>query len=281
MKPEDPVRFASDSEGASEVGTGDAVVEIDVCELGEDRGFATAEAESRIEESSVESPTVRAEPLRACGFEAGDGSDYDSDYIDELQEAAAGLAKLMRSSPLPRRSEPVVFAPDIDASEAPHDERSEEAIIVEDTGDFDGGTVGGTVGVTACDRIVSTEIAVCGDASGACEEEGVEAGAADPCEEGSSQAAPNCLAADTKTTEESVADADREATLGAEVTLTLEQVLGESVCEELQRIDSGLEALEDLVLEIEGHLASWAVDDLGGGLVEEGFANEPYVGVAA
>ena len=35
----------------------------------------------------------------------------ESDYIDELQEAAAGLAMLMRSSPV-SRAQPVVFAPD-------------------------------------------------------------------------------------------------------------------------------------------------------------------------
>lgn len=35
----------------------------------------------------------------------------DRDYLDDLQEAAAGLAKLMRSSPV-ARVEPVVFAPE-------------------------------------------------------------------------------------------------------------------------------------------------------------------------
>lgn len=35
----------------------------------------------------------------------------ESDYIDELQEAAAGLAALMRSSPV-SRAQPVVFAPE-------------------------------------------------------------------------------------------------------------------------------------------------------------------------
>ncbi|MEM6278078.1 MAG: hypothetical protein AAF733_01265 [Verrucomicrobiota bacterium] len=39
-----------------------------------------------------------------------DGS--DERYLDDLQEAAAGLAMLMRSSPTRNRSEPVVFQPD-------------------------------------------------------------------------------------------------------------------------------------------------------------------------
>ena len=36
----------------------------------------------------------------------------DEKYLDELQEAAAGLAMLMRSSPGSKRAEPVVFAPE-------------------------------------------------------------------------------------------------------------------------------------------------------------------------
>lgn len=44
----------------------------------------------------------------------------ERDYLDELQEAAAGLARLMRSSPV-TRSEPVIYAPEeeVEVEEAP------------------------------------------------------------------------------------------------------------------------------------------------------------------
>jgi hypothetical protein len=53
-------------------------------------------------------PTLRLErPFVAATTEPS----RDRDYMDDLQEAAAGLAKLMRSSPV-ARVEPVVFAPE-------------------------------------------------------------------------------------------------------------------------------------------------------------------------
>ncbi|MBL9155955.1 MAG: hypothetical protein JNJ70_00690 [Verrucomicrobiales bacterium] len=51
----------------------------------------------------------------------------DRDYLDDLQEAAAGLAKLMRSSPV-ARVEPVVFAPEESPAEIAEVTGFEEAL---------------------------------------------------------------------------------------------------------------------------------------------------------
>jgi hypothetical protein len=69
-------------------------------------------------------PTLRLErPFAAATTEPS----RDRDYMDDLQEAAAGLAKLMRSSPV-ARVEPVVFAPE----EAVAEEVVAEEVVAEE-----------------------------------------------------------------------------------------------------------------------------------------------------
>tara|TARA_R110002096_G_scaffold10868_11_gene41047 strand:- start:2834 stop:3523 length:690 start_codon:yes stop_codon:yes gene_type:complete len=83
-------------------------------------------AESRdtpIEEDPV-TVELKAEPS-AEENSIGD----DEEYLDELQEAAAGLAVLMRSSPVANRANPVVFAPD---SESAQEEACAEAVETEE-----------------------------------------------------------------------------------------------------------------------------------------------------
>jgi len=192
-------------------------------------------------EAMSEIPVVRAEPLRQREVEPDSKPDPESDYMDELQEAAAGLAKLMRSSPLPRRSEPVVFAPSEETVEDLLEEPIEESIAE-----------------TLEEPVAETP------------EEAIEfEDTWEPATEAADEAPP------------SAEGLSCDAANGAGKGETLEQLLGGTVREELQRIDSGLDALEDLVLEIEGSLSNWATDGLGVGTVEEDFAVESYVGVAA
>jgi len=59
------------------------------------------------------------------------------EYLDELQEAAAGLAMLMRSSPVSEARDPVVFAPDAEGDESstapiPTGEESTEEPVIEE-----------------------------------------------------------------------------------------------------------------------------------------------------
>jgi hypothetical protein len=61
--------------------------------------FSTPEAKPVLRLERTTAPAAATEPSRG------------RDYMDDLQEAAAGLAKLMRSSPV-ARVEPVVFAPE-------------------------------------------------------------------------------------------------------------------------------------------------------------------------
>jgi hypothetical protein len=106
--------------------------------------------------------------------------------MDDLQEAAAGLAKLMRSSPV-ARVEPVVFAP-------------------------------GEV-------------------------------VAEPVEE--------TPAAEIQEVEESVA-AEIQQEVEAPRILSLRDLLGDTVADQFDRIDEGLDALESLVIGIESSLSALA-----------------------
>lgn len=93
-----PSGFADWSPVESESGTTEAAFVIP-----EPDGTPEAEPVLKLDRSSVETRN-----------DAAEARSFERDYIDELQEAAAGLAKLMRSSPVVR-PEPVVFAPGADA----------------------------------------------------------------------------------------------------------------------------------------------------------------------
>lgn len=56
----------------------------------------------------------------------------DEKYLDELQEAAAGLAMLMRSSPAQNKTDPVVFAPEAsEEMEEPAEAQPESSVAAE------------------------------------------------------------------------------------------------------------------------------------------------------
>lgn len=144
----------------------------------------------------------------------------DRDYIDELQEAAAGLAKLMRSSPAPRR-EPVVFAPEPPAIEAIEEEAAAVADLAEAVEpEAHPQPSAESAGIAAEEAFVPMEqllaepvVAVEGDLFAAA----VEASA--PC------------------------------------VLSVRERLGDGVGDQFDRIDAGLDLLEDLVNGIAGSLA--------------------------
>lgn len=85
------------------------------------------------EEAAQETPEER-EPLLRLDRHVMPAEDKSSArdrvYLDELQEAAAGLAKLMRSSPV-ARTEPVVFAPVL-AEEEIEESRAVEPPVVDE-----------------------------------------------------------------------------------------------------------------------------------------------------
>ncbi len=100
------------------------------------------EVEKKVAE--VEEPPTRVAMLhhdhRAASVESlekDEDLERKGEYLDELQEAAAGLAMLMRSSPVSEARDPVVFAPDAEgdtSSNAPiptGEESTEEPVIEE------------------------------------------------------------------------------------------------------------------------------------------------------
>ena len=73
------------------------------------------------ESPDISDEVLKLEPMSDPGASAedkGKGESFAGNYIDELQEAAAGLAALMRSSPV-SRSAPVIFAPEESQDEVP------------------------------------------------------------------------------------------------------------------------------------------------------------------
>lgn len=129
------------------------------------------------------------------------------EYLDELQEAAAGLAMLMRSSPVSEKRNPVIFAPDeeIDAEVEADDEPTAPVPVVESVADE-----------AEVEEIVA-EVPV------------VE---------------PEPI--------------DEIAPVGESRII---QLLGEEVSEQMDRIDSGLDELEELVNGIESSLAALTLPD--------------------
>ncbi len=136
----------------------------------------------------------------------------EKDYLDELQEAAAGLAKLMRSSPV-TRSEPVLFAPEEAITET---EAADPVEIVEEV------------------PLPEVELAVTV----------VE-----------SEAIVTVLEATERPEQEEISAPEQ---VESPVPLSREQVLGEVTLGQLEKIDSALESLEDLVFSITAGLRELA-----------------------
>jgi len=251
-------------------------------------------------------PTLRLErPFVAATTEPS----RDRDYMDDLQEAAAGLAKLMRSSPVVR-VEPVVFAPEEAAPEeaAPEEAVAEEVaeVPVADISEeetfvalFEEPVIEAEVLPVALDEPVVSEeepaseeaVIVAGDLAlqiviegapleGAAEiEEIVETAAAlseFPTQE---VVAERPVTEDPFLVEEPVA-AEIPQEIESPRILSLRELLGETVADQFDRIDEGLDALESLVTGIESSLRELA-DIERGELDRESLEEEDAVAAAA
>lgn len=205
-------RFASRSREKSlhhPPGEIDAVPEITapVAEVSEPVPDDTIPAESPVELPAA--PEISAKRIAA-----GEEATEDGEYLDELQEAAAGLAMLMRSSPVVDRTEPVVFAPEAEA------EVEAEAVAEEAEG------------------AIESEVGVSREGENRWECPNAEAAIA--------EAAPE----EPEEEVEPVVEEDKIAI-----------VLGEEIRAQFGEIDSGLDALEDLVASIETQLDDLHLDD--------------------
>lgn len=265
------------------VAVGEGIVETGLGELGLTDASDAADA---IDTDAVEAtgftgsldevpqpPVVRADLIRA----AEPAASPESSYMDELQEAAAGLAKLMRSSPLTTRAEPVVFAPEGETSETEVEEVPcglVDDAVLEATPNLEEirvseSEVTGAIPVESKALLIHDSETV---------EERVEDSVESLTETGGSAAIPSFDG--TSIAEEEGADEPTPSLVGVgecdpPSRLTL---LGEAVCEELDRIDAGLNSLEELVAGMESSLAVWAEEDQEG---EVAFGSEDLVGVAA
>ena len=247
-------------------------------------------------------PTLRLErPFAAATTEPS----RDRDYMDDLQEAAAGLAKLMRSSPV-ARVEPVVFAPEeavaeeVVAEEAVAEEvvanileeetfvaLVEEPVIEAEVLPvaFDEPVVSGKEPVSEEAEIVAGDLALQVVIEGATLkvaaeiEEIVEPAAAIsefPPQEVLSE---RLVTEDPVLVEEPVA-AEIPQEIEAPRILSLRELLGETVADQFDRIDEGLDALESLVVGIESSLRELA-DIERGELDRESLEEEDAVAAAA
>ena len=266
-------------------------------------------------------PTLRLErPFVAATTEPS----RDRDYMDDLQEAAAGLAKLMRSSPVVR-VEPVVFAPEEAAPEeaAPEEAVAEDAVaedavaeeaVAEEVAEVPVADISEeetfvslveepvieaeVLPVALDEPVVSEEepaseeaVIVDGDLALQIVIEGAPLEVAAEIEEIVETAAALSefptqeVVAERPVTEDPVLV---EEPLAAEIPqeieapriLSLRELLGETVADQFDRIDEGLDALESLVTGIESSLRELA-DIERGELDREPLEEEDAVAAAA
>lgn len=201
----------------------------------------------------------------------------ESEYFDELQEAAAGLAMLMRSSPV-GRTEPVIFAP-----EEMETEESVAKVVVEETApvaEIQGiaelsqpdvnselSTLYGEGVTDVAEESVPEESIVVVDSVNEVSE-AVEAVTMIEPEFGDivvteTETEDVAVAeAETETEEVAVTEAETqtevdefEVSLPVEVrVLTMRDILGDQVSDRLDQIDEELDGLESLVRNIESSL---------------------------
>jgi hypothetical protein len=200
----------------------------------------------------------RLEPADDLPAARDEKATQDSRYFDELQEAAAGLAMLMRSSPV-GRSEPVVFAPETETEEPEvfSGENVEIAVdeVVETSVDAVIETsVDELVEIT--EEVAATEIF---EEAIAQEDSALEEEALAPLESELGEIEEDEVSVAEIVVEDEVVQVIVEETVIAEETaeipvLSREELLGEQVCEKLDRLDEDLNALEALVFTIESSL---------------------------
>lgn len=199
---------------------------------------------------------VLAEPVLRVGQNVSESKASavdrrERDYIDELQEAAAGLAMLMRSSPV-SRPQPVVFAPEETSSHAalpeevpaaPSGEDQDEVIAIEEAS---------AIVLVEEDEMPVLEVAelVAGEAESV-ESNGLVAEGVEVVIVSVEEEAPLVIESDLIVEEELASAFSSQSSLEPR---SLGEILGEAVLEQLGRIDEDLDALESLVLGIESSL---------------------------
>lgn len=162
----------------------------------------------------------------------------EEEYLDELQEAAAGLAMLMRSSPVQDRTAPVVFAPD-------EEDASVEAVVE------DSPTVETPQEETIVIPAINSEV-LPAETAGDLEEDEVIESAAEGSEVASTPLGDESL-------EEELVEAEvTSVPVGEEKTkASLLELLGDEVAGQFSQIDENLDALEELVSGVEAKLSDW------------------------
>lgn len=242
-------------------------------------------------------PTLRLErPFAAATTEPS----RDRDYMDDLQEAAAGLAKLMRSSPV-ARVEPVVFAPEeavaeeVVAEEVVADILEEEtfvALVEEPVIEaevlpvaFDEPVVSEEEPVSEEAEIVAGDLALQVVIQGATLEVAAEIEEIVEPAAAISEFPPQEVLSERLVTEDPVlveepVAAEIPQEIEAPRILSLRELLGETVADQFDRIDEGLDALESLVVGIESSLRELA-DIERGELDRESLEEEDAVAAAA
>jgi len=236
-------------------------------------------------------PTLRLERPFATTTEPS----RDRDYMDDLQEAAAGLAKLMRSSPV-ARVEPVVFAPEeAVAEEAVADILEEEtfvALVEEPVIEaevlpvaLDEPVVSEEEPVSEQAEIVAGDLALQVVIQGATLEVAAEIEEIVEPAAAISEFPPQEVLSERLVTEDPVlveepVAAEIPQEIEAPRILSLRELLGETVADQFDRIDEGLDALESLVTGIESSLRELA-DIERGELDREPLEEEDAVAAAA
>lgn len=177
----------------------------------------------------------------------------ESDYFDDLQEAAAGLAMLMRSSPV-GRTEPVIYAPE--EVEAEVEIEVETGIVIEAEGGLEEIAVTEEVEVSAKSGPVPAELVTDIPVEEAVNERAVaEEIEIDPVIESE----PIIEEAGALV----IGPGECEVSLPVEVrVLTMREILGDQVSDRIGQIDEGLDALESLVRSIESSLRALDSVDL-------------------
>lgn len=168
----------------------------------------------------------------------------EEEYLDDLQEAAAGLAMLMRSSPVKDRATPVIFAPEeeVEAIEEPVTDQAssrtnEEATILIPAIEEEGLTETGNEAATEIESRSDKEV----DSAGVTESE------------------PSAIGSEFDELEvQEVAGANAGEPERSHSDLLA--LLGDEVAEKFSVIDEDLDALEDLVAGVESRLSSWNSD---------------------
>ena len=194
----------------------------------------TTSHENRQSNSDPARESISARPVPPESTEKREDSRDEEEYLDELQEAAAGLAMLMRSSPVQDRPSPVVFDPEEGGAQDAEAGGDEETVSERESAE--------TV-VLPVEEEHSTQFA-----------DGEFNDAEDSQE---SQA----LGATSDEVEEAVHAAGHEEDFSDEADrpapLSLVDMLGDEVVERFVRIDESLDALETLVLGVESGINEW------------------------